>query len=149
MKPDCRQLVTRARKRVREQRRRFIVDRKHHRQVLENFLAACVSGDPSQLMALLQHDAVLYSDGGGKVRSAINPLYGADHIARFFAGLMKAGKTADHRAQFAEVNGEIGALIYTGDQLISVITLELAELDRIKTIFVVSNPEKLQQTFIM
>ena len=146
---NCRQLVTRARKSIRDQRRRFVIDRKHHRQVLENFLAACVSGDPSQLMTMLRQDAVLYSDGGGKVRSALNPIYGADHIARFFAGIVKQGHTAGHYAKFAEVNGEIGALIYEGNRIVSVVTLQLDEFDQVQNIFFVSNPEKLPEGFIM
>jgi RNA polymerase sigma-70 factor (ECF subfamily) len=140
---NCRQLVTRARKNIRDQRRRFVVDRKHHRQMLENFLAACASGDPSRLMATLQQDAVLYSDGGGKVRAALNPIYGADRISRFFAGIMTKHAEENRHAQFAEVNGELGALIYTSGQLSHVVTLQLGESGMIQNIFLLANPDKL------
>ena len=146
---NCRQLVTRARKGIREQRRRFAVDRSHHRKVLENFLAACASGDPSQLMSMLQQDAVLYTDGGGKVAAALNPIYGADRISRFFAGLLKKGALPPYQAKFVQVNGEMGALIYYGSHLASVVTLELDESGTIQNIFAVSNPEKLPQSFFM
>jgi RNA polymerase sigma-70 factor, ECF subfamily len=146
---NCRQLVARARKSVQGQRQRFVVDKKHHREVLENFLAACVSGDPSHLMAMLRDDAVLYSDGGGKVRSALNPIYGADRISRFFAGIIKKGRSEGISPKFATINGEIGALIYSGERLVSVVSLQLDEAGRIVNVFAVSNPEKLPREFIM
>ena len=40
-------------------------------------------------MQILAADAVLYSDGGGKVAAALAPIRGADHIARFFLGIMR------------------------------------------------------------
>jgi RNA polymerase sigma-70 factor, ECF subfamily len=140
---NCRQIVVRASRHIREHRPRFPVDRDRHCGVLENFLAACASGDPSQLMALLREDVVLHSDGGGKTAAALNPIYGADRVARFFAGLVKKGATAGIRAKFAMVNGEPGALLYNGDQLGSVITLELDDGDRIAGVYVVLNPDKL------
>ena len=42
-------------------------------------------------MQLLAADAVLYSDGGGKVAAVLAPIRGADHIARFFLGILKKG----------------------------------------------------------
>lgn len=146
---NCRQLVTRARKSIREQRRRFTVDKKQHQQVLEGFLAACASGDPVKLMSTLQQDAVLYSDGGGKVRAALNPIYGADRIGRFFAGILKKYPDEVRFLRMAEVNGEPGALIYTNGQLSHILTLELGEEGRIQNIFLVANPDKLPAMEVM
>jgi len=140
---NCRQLVTRARKSIRDRRRRFVVDRDRHRQMLEGFLAACASGDPSKLVATLEQDAVLYSDGGGKVRAALNPIYGADRIGRFFAGILRKHPTDQRFLRIAEVNGELGALIYTNGQLSHILTLQAGEQEKIQNIFLVANPEKL------
>lgn len=146
---NCRQLVTRARKSIREQRRRFVVDKKQHRQMLEGFLAACASGDPARLMATLQQDAVLYSDGGGKARAALNPIYGADRIGRFFAGILKKFPEDERFLRMTEVNGELGALIYTNGQLSHILTLELGEEGKIQNLFLVANPDKLPGTAVM
>jgi RNA polymerase sigma-70 factor (ECF subfamily) len=146
---NCRQLFARARKHIREQQQRFTVDKNHHRRVLEKFLAACVSGDPAQLMTMLQQDVILYFDGGGKVKAALNPIYGADRVARFFAGITRKGATAGQHPVFASINGELGALIYTGEQLSSVLTLQMDERGNIESIFLVSNPDKLPQTPVM
>jgi RNA polymerase sigma-70 factor (ECF subfamily) len=140
---NCRQIVARASKHIREQRPRFPLDRTRHREVLRNFLGACVSGDPSQLLAMLREDVVLHSDGGGKVPAAINPIFGADRVARFFAGLVKKGAVTGLEVRFADVNGEPGALVYYGDQLAYIGTLQLDEADRIAGIFLVANPDKL------
>ncbi len=71
---NTRQLVARARKRIQDRRPRFPVDRDRHAVVLREFLNACATGDPAQLTAVLAEDVVLYSDGGGKVSAALNPI---------------------------------------------------------------------------
>lgn len=140
---NCRQIVARANKHIRENRPRFPFDRERHSRVLRNFLAASASGDPSQLMTLLREDVVLHSDGGGKSAAALNPIYGADRVARFFAGLVKKGLTADITAEFAEVNGEPGALLYRDQTITTVVTLQLDDDGRIAGVFLVVNPDKL------
>ncbi len=140
---NCRQIVARAGKHIREHKPRFPVDRTRHRQVLKNFLNACVSGDPSQLMAMLREDVVLHADGGGKATAAVNPIYGADRVARFFAGINKKGALTGLEVKLADVNGEPGALVYYGGQLAYIGALQLDESDRITGIFLVANPDKL------
>ncbi len=140
---NCRQIVARAARHVRENRPRFPIDRDRHIGVLRNFLEACTSGDPSRLMTMLRQDVVLRSDGGGKAAAALNPIYGADRVARFFAGIVKKGAADGVSVKFALVNGEPGALLYRQEQLANVITLQLGDDDRIVGIFLVANPEKL------
>jgi RNA polymerase sigma-70 factor (ECF subfamily) len=140
---NCRQIVARASKHIREHRPRFPLDRERHTQVLQNFLAASASGDPADLMALLREDVVLRSDGGGKTAAALNPIYGADRVARFFAGLVKKGVVSGITARFAEVNGEPGALRYKDGRLNTVVSLEVDQTGRIAAVFLVLNPEKL------
>lgn len=140
---NCRQIVTRAKKHIQQKKRRFSVDREQHRNVLEKFLYACTSGDPSQLTSLLHQDVVLYSDGGGKVRAALNPIFGAERVMRFFAGIVKKNELQGHSARLAKVNGEPGAVLYKGGKLASVVSLELDESGQIINIFLVANPEKL------
>ena len=140
---NCRQIVMRARKRVQAKRPRFTVDYDRHRQVLQHFLMACSSGDPARLAELLRQDAVMYSDGGGKASAALNPIVGADHIGRFFAGLEKKGLLRGMRAEFVAVNGQPGAVLFSGDHLESVVTLAIDEHQKIVNIFLVVNPDKL------
>ena len=80
---NARQIVTRARKHLHERRPRYAVDR---RQVLQQFLQTCATGDASRLAAMHSDDAVVFSDGGGKVPSALQPIRGAGRASRFLAG---------------------------------------------------------------
>src|ERR1044071_3015349 len=75
---NARQLLTRARKHLHARRPRFPVDRSLHQQVLQQFLQACATGDASRLAAMLSERVVVFSDGGGKVPSALRPVSGAD-----------------------------------------------------------------------
>lgn len=140
---NCRQIVARARKHIQAKRPRFTPNHQTHTQVLHEFLSACASGNTAQLTALLCRDAVMYSDGGGKATAALNPIIGADHIARFFAGLAKKPATMNLRPEFVIVNGQPGLQLFTGDRLESVIDLTLDENNKIARIFIVVNPDKL------
>src|SRR5581483_5246941 len=59
-----------------------------HDQVVRRFGAACQTGDIGTLRAVLAADAMVVSDGGGKVRAAPHPTHGADAVARFIATLL-------------------------------------------------------------
>ena len=69
------------------------------------FSEAVTSGNVARLAELLREDAVAITDGGGRKTAALNPIMGADKIARFFIGL--AGKNAGHdiRIAPATING--------------------------------------------
>ena len=140
---NSRQIVTRARRRIQAKRPRFTVDHDQHRDILQKFLMACASGNQAQLTELLRHDAVMYSDGGGKTKAALNPIVGADHIARFFIGLERKGLLGNIRTEFAAVNGQPGVLLFVNDHLESIVSLALNEEYKIATIFLVVNPDKL------
>jgi RNA polymerase sigma-70 factor, ECF subfamily len=146
---NCRQIVARARKQIQERRPRFPVDHGRHREVLSQFLFACASGDPTNLLALLREDVVLQSDGGGKVTAALNPIFGADRVARFFAGIAKKGATNGIQPRFGDVNGEPAALLYYRGQLNSIITLQLDEGDKIAGMFLIVNPDKLPKNLVL
>lgn len=102
-----RQSLHRARGHVAADKPRFKSSATAHERVLKAFLVALSSGEVAPIAALLTEDAVLYGDGGGKVRGAIlRPVKGRNRVARFFAGLM--GKTPDlHelRTRLEVVNG--------------------------------------------
>jgi RNA polymerase sigma-70 factor, ECF subfamily len=86
---SCRQIVSRAEQRIHEQRPRFDTDPAQAERLTDAFLGACMTGDLNALVEILASDAVLYSDGGGKVAAALAPIRGADRIARFFLGILK------------------------------------------------------------
>lgn len=144
--PNCRQLIARARKHIRDRRPRFKVDRARQQSLLQQFLTACQTGDASQLLPLLSPEVELHSDGGGKVPATINPIYGADKVSRFFQGIAKKGATAGITVNFVTVNGAPGALLMHGESPHTVISLELNDSAQIHRIFLVNNPDKLPES---
>lgn len=139
--PNCRQLVSRAEERIHERRPRFDPDPAEAERLTGAFLDACSTGDLNGLVRILATDAVLYSDGGGKVAAALAPIRGADRIARFFLGIMK--KTPPGlEVRRVRVNGQPGLVTLLGGQVDHVMTIDVVD-GRIAAWFIVSNPDKL------
>src|SRR5215470_17639788 len=90
----CRQLASRARRAVRDDRPAPAKAPDSHARLLEAFAAAVASGDVGRLATLLRADAIAITDGGGRKIAALQPVVGADKVARFFIGL--AGKISGH-----------------------------------------------------
>jgi RNA polymerase sigma-70 factor (ECF subfamily) len=139
-----RQLAHRARGHVHARQPRHTVDKARHTEVAGQFLSAVYSGDIDQVVALLAPDVELVSDGGGKRRAALRPMYGADKIARWLVSLVQRDPVAaalEFRA--AEVNGEYALIAYDGDVVDSVTFAQLDADGVINQIYVVRNPDKL------
>jgi RNA polymerase sigma-70 factor (ECF subfamily) len=138
---SCRQLVSRAHKHVDQRRTRFTADRAKAQELSMSFLFACQTGDLSTVTSMLAADAVLVSDGGGKVQAARRPINGPDKIGRFLIGvLQKAGPGIGYRP--ATVNGEPGVLGLVDGVVVTAVAVEVAD-GLICGIRIVSNPDKL------
>ncbi|MER5419436.1 sigma-70 family RNA polymerase sigma factor [Streptosporangium roseum] len=138
----CRQLAARARKHVAARAPRFDVDADEHRRVVEAFARASTGHDIDALLALLDPDVVLRSDGGGLVTAARRPVRGADRVSRFLVGV--AERFGDGgRFTPATVNGRPGLLRFRDGALSGVYGLTVAG-GRITEIHIVVNPEKLR-----
>jgi RNA polymerase sigma-70 factor, ECF subfamily len=137
-----RQIAHRAREHVRARRKRFeVVDPQRNAEITAQFLATAASGDVDALMAMLAPDATWTADSGGVVSAARRPVVGAERVARAIAGLMsKAGP--DLHVDLVTCNSAPAVLLYLGEQLEGVITLEITD-DKITNFYVMRNPEKL------
>lgn len=137
----CRQLVHRAKEQLREGRPRQRVSRDVHHQLLSRFAKAATQGDFAALKTLLDEDAELIGDGGGRVASFGHPLHGGQRIAQlFYATHLRFGEGV--RMEVAEINGQWGLLRFIDGRLESAQSLEI-EGDRIARIHVQRNPDKL------
>ncbi|GAA4925790.1 RNA polymerase sigma-70 factor [Streptomonospora halophila] len=138
----CRQLAARARKHVTERAPRFDVDADEHRRIVDAFRAAVRGGDLDGLVAVLDPDVVMRSDGGGVVRSALRPIVGAHKVARFMLGIRsRYGAALELRP--ATVNGRPGLVGEMEGQTDSVIAFAVSG-GRIVEIAGVRNPKKLK-----
>jgi len=140
----CRQVVHRARARVRGDRRRFDATESAKAALLQQFMTALEARDEQALAALLAPDATWTADGGGKAGAAPHPILGADRIARLVLGFREKFWAVDRTLAIATVNGETGLCIRDGDRLTA--TLSIAtDGDQILAVYAVVNPEKLPQ----
>ena len=141
----CRKMVARARERVRSGRPKHRATPEQHRDLLLRFAMASATADSKQLEALFAPDVVAYTDGGGRVQAALNPIHGADKVSRFLLGLLKkyAGKGIPGSAPI-EINGEPGLLLTLDGAIFSTVTIE-TDGERITAIYAVRNPEKLKR----
>jgi RNA polymerase sigma-70 factor, ECF subfamily len=137
----CRQIVRRAKHRVREDRPRFSVNREAHGQLLEKFIEAASSGQREQIVNLLADEVRVTADGGSKVSSFRKVLQGSDRVARFYAGLSRkfAGRFV---YRLAEINGEPGLLRYVDGKLESAQSFVINGT-QICEIYIMRNPDKL------
>jgi RNA polymerase sigma-70 factor, ECF subfamily len=138
---NCRQLFHRAQTRLAERRRRFTPTREAQQRLLARFLRACQQGDMVALTETLAEDVIAWSDGGGKVSAARQPVFGREKIVRFMIGLLRKAP-ADLRVEIAEVNGLPAMLVFIGAQLWYVCGFEIVN-ERIQTLHAVLNPDKL------
>ena len=82
-----RQIVSRARRRVREARPRVQVSPEARKRLLDGLAQAIRAQDQAALLKLLSEDASWTSDGGGKAKAAKKVIRGAVHVARFSTGV--------------------------------------------------------------
>ena len=138
----CRQLVHRARVRVRGERARFPVAPETKERLLEQFLAALRADDQDTVLALVAEDATWLSDGGGKVPATRRVVRGADRIARLLLSLERKGRgLVEHRV--AWINGEPALVTYAGDRVLFT-TSVATDGERLVEFYRVLNPEKLR-----
>jgi RNA polymerase sigma-70 factor (ECF subfamily) len=138
----CRQIVHRARERVRQDRPRFQVNEAARTRLLERFMAALHAQDHEALLALFAADATWTSDGGGKAKAAHKVVRGAEHVTRFATGVWRR-YLSRLTQRVVSINGESGLLMCVDGQPMSVISIDTDGV-RILAVYVVLNPDKLK-----
>ena len=138
----CRQVVHRARERVRGDRKRFEVTEPVKTRLLEKFMAATEARDEQALLALFAPEATWTADGGGKTAAASQPIVGAQRIARLVVGLREKFWAPDRTLEIATVNGETALAMRDAGRLTATLSF-LTDGDRIFAVYAVVNPDKL------
>lgn len=154
---NCRQLFHRAKQRIAEQRPAIgstnsRASRARHELFAQAFMSAVSKGDLHELQSLLHNDVLLRTDGGGKVKAALQPLFGRDAVARFVLGVKKKvedAAVAEGRARedaytmtAGTVNGAPAIFVWHGGVLDAAIGVS-ASVDGILELDLVRNPDKL------
>ncbi|MEV0414953.1 RNA polymerase sigma-70 factor [Streptomyces sp. NPDC050448] len=153
---NCQQIHRRARQHLTADRARTEVDAVAARKVVEEFLAAALSGDTEPLIRLLTDDAVSVADGGARVQARRTPVLGALGIARYLRGLFRPGDAkrasvgGSAALHAAVVNGGPAVLISAGERIVGVICLDATSdgveaIRAIRAIRIQVNPDKLER----
>lgn len=141
---NTRQIAVRARKAIKARRPRFDASQRLKWELATRFFSAVNDGDTDALVDLLAADATMYGDGGGRTPSRRQPTTTAPRVAAFLASLSRRSKTQGLSVALKEVNGQPGALITTPDDTVNaVMSLDIYD-NKIQTIRVVLNPDKLR-----
>ncbi|MCE4056474.1 sigma-70 family RNA polymerase sigma factor [Pseudomonas sp. Au-Pse12] len=136
----CRKLFQRAQLRLAEQAGQGAGDT--DRQLAEDCLQACLSGDTEALLRLLASDAQLLSDGGGQVRAALRPIEGVQPILRFILGV-RSKFNAGFSVRVALCNGLPALLVFDRQRLDLLLTCEVRG-QQVVRLLLVRNPQKLR-----
>jgi RNA polymerase sigma factor (sigma-70 family) len=137
----CRQLASSARRRVRASQAPA-APAARQADIVRDFKQAWEAKDIGALIGLLDPDAAAVADGGGLVTAALRPIEGGEEIARYFADL--ADRAPSSMAILERtVNGQPGLVAQIDGVAVTVLAFDIAG-DRIKHIWAIRNPEKLQ-----
>jgi len=139
--PAVRQLISRARERVRAERPRFRAAPDAHQRLMTEFLSAVAANDTSRLVALMKSDVRFVSDGGGKAPAALRVVNAPAEVAQLILHLTGA-KGGPREMKFIAVNGVPSVWFVDGQGFETVAQLDV-DGDLIGAIYIVRNPEKL------
>ncbi|MFC4119624.1 RNA polymerase sigma factor SigJ [Nonomuraea zeae] len=137
----ARQLASRARRRVRGAETHVPEpDLSRQRKVVDAFYAAARSGDLDALVAVLDPEVVMRSDGGTARPDASVAVHGAAAVA---AQTLTFHQPAA-RARHALVNGAVGAVLTIDEQPIAVLGFTVSG-GKIVAIDAIADPERLRR----
>ena len=139
--PTIRQLVSRARDRIRAERPRFTAKPEEHQHLLSQFLTAVASNNAEQLMAIFHSNIQLVSDGGGKRPAALRVLNTPQEVAQVILHLA-AYKNGPTDVRPVTLNGVPSLWFRDGLGFESAMQFDIAD-GKISSIFIVRNPDKL------
>jgi len=141
---NCRQIFHRAKRSLSV---KYVPDKLDHADrektanLVEQFMYALTSGDAAQIMKFLSNDAVLFTDGGGKVKALPQPLHGHIRISHSVTGFLRKWP-GSFNCRIAMVNGLPGIIVYMDEKKWSVISFKVMN-GRIVNLYFVANPDKL------
>lgn len=139
--PAVRQLVSRARDRVRAERPRFRAEPEKHHRLMSEFLSAVAANDTARLVAMMKSDVKFVSDGGGKAPAALRVVSSPQEVAQLILHLAGA-KGGPREMRFVTANG-VPSVWFRDAQGFETLAQFDVDDDKVGAIYIVRNPEKL------
>ncbi|MCH5584532.1 RNA polymerase sigma-70 factor [Shimazuella sp. AN120528] len=145
---NCRQIFHRAKRSLHGKDNPNHVDHLDQEQttnLVEQFMRALASGDAARIMKFLSADAVLITDGGGKVKAQLQPLLGHIRISDLASNFLKK-LSGNLTYRIKMVNGLPGIVLYMDGKTLTVISFQIFD-GHIANLYFVINPDKLTHVF--
>jgi len=138
--PAARQLVSRARKHMKGERR-APVSAAAQRELLTSFITAARSGDMTALEQLFAPGVTSLSDGNGATRVSRKPLVGVERVAKYITALSRwFWDGMDVR--WVNTNGQTSAVLAQNGNAFCVVTVS-ASAEGIDHLLWIASPEKI------
>ncbi|MBS4176803.1 RNA polymerase sigma-70 factor [Lederbergia citrea] len=138
---NCRQIYHRSKKAMINRPKTATLDFHSMKKSVEEFTLALQKGNIDKMLELLQTDAIFIADGGGKVTTAVKPIYTSERIVFLFSSILKK-LPENYRLEFKVVNGCPGVVLSINGYVAYVLSIEF-QADQIARIYMVANPDKL------
>jgi uncharacterized protein YaaR (DUF327 family) len=138
----CRKLVSRAKASVDKDKVRNMTPKKRQEEFLAAFENAISQGNTAGLAALLSEDIKLSADGGGKVPTIRETIFGKDNVRNFLEKRLHKF-WINHEWHLTEINGYKGAIIRNGESVVATVSLAYNSDNEVVDIYVMRNPHKI------
>jgi len=138
----CRQMIHRARERVRNHQTRYAATEADKTQLLQQFVSAVEARDDKALLGLFAPDATWTPDGGGRTPAAPRPIVGAERIVNLILGLQRIFVQRSGKFEPVSVNGEPGLLLRLDGETAGILAFDDDGIT-IRNAYIVLNPDKL------
>lgn len=139
----CRKTFQRLNAKLQRPNANVEIEKAAKERLLEGFLAAGQANGLELLIQILKEDIIIYSDGGGKVSAAKNPIFGHENCAKFLLGLFKK-REGELSLALTKVNGELALALNTLDgYLDTIVVLGLSD-SKVDALYFIRNPDKLK-----
>ncbi|WP_082208439.1 sigma-70 family RNA polymerase sigma factor [Paenibacillus dauci] len=139
----CRKILSRIHARLKPASVSSTVASEQGETFVRAFLAAAREGRLEPLLDRLQEDVRLYTDGGGKVRAALRPIFTRSRVTAFFNGIASKG-SLDGEWSLVRINGEPGLRLQRDGRTIYLCALLWDSSGQIQNIYMISNPDKIR-----
>lgn len=143
---NCRKLMSRAREKMGITEDDLIGVGSMAEEWVSRFFTALSEGNAEHVLTLLADDAVLLSDGGGKVIAAARPVESKERVARFLIGILHQAQLEDGVAleiEVKELNHQTAVIFRQAGIVTGVIFVNIRN-GLLQNIYIVRNPDKLE-----
>ncbi|WP_259617099.1 RNA polymerase sigma-70 factor [Paenibacillus doosanensis] len=141
---NCRKILSRAKQKMNPEAVSAAPKGNENGEFAKAFLAGSRTGNFRPFVHMLIEQATLISDGGGKVRAAIFPIYGKERIQAFLEGIYSKGSLSGELRQ-AIINGDHGLVLIEQNKPRIAVCFKAfhGKTKDIEHVYLISNPDKL------